>query len=96
MIEDDDAEEVVESEEEAVLAVVMEMVNTIATVKEEEEEETDPGEIRAKYCHKYVEEIRREQFGVGLTFGAEEERLINILRERQVHRGFLFFSWQGC
>ena len=54
-------------------------------MKEEDVEgPVDPVDARAKYCHKFVEDIRREQFGVGLKFGVEEEKLINILRERQV------------
>ena len=85
LIQDNDDTDTIETDEEIVQGLLTEIINTVAGVKEEEEEgPLDPAEARAKYCHKFVEDIRREQFGVGLKFGVEEEKLINILRERQV------------
>ena len=74
----------VESDVEAATCVLRNIVNTVSQGQETVENiSTDPVEQRAHYCSKFVQDIRREQFGEGLTFGVEEQKLIDILRERQ-------------
>ena len=49
----------------------------------EEKPEIEIKEEVALTCREFVEKIRREQFGVGIQFGEEEKKILDIHRERE-------------
>ena len=80
----EDSNEIVESDEKAVFAVVTNLVEKVVSGDVLEPLiPLDPVLQRSSYCQMFIENIQREQFGVGLKFGVEEEKLMNIFRERQ-------------
>ena len=40
-------------------------------------------EIKPLTCQEFIEKIRREEFGVGMTFGEEEKKILDIHRARE-------------
>lgn len=69
--------------EESIVSSVMEELVSKVLFDCPGEEISDPALQRYRYCASFIRKIQREQFGVGLKFGVEEGKLIEIFRERQ-------------
>ncbi|XP_065672459.1 uncharacterized protein LOC100211694 isoform X2 [Hydra vulgaris] len=68
------------------VSLVVDSLDSTAILKTGQEEvlhEWVTSDIQNDHCHKIINDIRREQFGIGLELGEQEKKLIEIHRKRE-------------